>query len=89
MSRTEYPIELQISFDDDAVTITHGTAHGAGVYQYRIDELDPTTLDNLLGHSDEVVIYTQGESYTKEEFQALYGNVDLSTLVRVHEGEGY
>lgn len=89
MPRQEYPIELIITFDEDAVTISHGTGHPGGVYQYRISELDQSVLDRLLGISEEVVIYTQGESYTREEFEALYGRADLATLITVHEREGY
>ena len=85
--RTEYPIDLIVSFDDDAVTISHGTGHPAGVYQYPISSLDPEVLDRLIGVSDEVVIYTQGESYTREEFERIYGRVDLETLQKVNEGE--
>lgn len=75
MAREEYPIELLLSFDDQSVTISHGTSHGAAVYTYAISELDPETLDRLLGVSEEVVVYTQGESYSKEEFESLYGNI--------------
>lgn len=86
-NRDEYPIELIVSFDDDAVTISHGTGHPAGIYQYPLSSLDPAVLDRLLGTSEEVVIYTQGQSYTREEFERIYGSVDLETLQRVNEGE--
>lgn len=89
MARQEYPIELIVSFDTYSVTISHGTGHPAGVYSYALSELDPSVLDRLIGISEEVVIYTQGEEYTREEFEMLYGSANLSNLIAVHKGEEY
>ena len=88
MVRQDYPIELIVDFDSDVVQISHGTGHPAGFYTYNIGELDQTTLDNLLGGSEEVVVYTQGESFTKDEFEAYFGiPLDMANLQRVHYGE--
>ena len=87
MPRQEYPVELVLDFDSDFVSMSHGTGHPAGFYTYNLQELDPTTLDNLLGGSEEIVVYTQGESFTKDEFEDYFGiPLNMANLQRVHEG---
>lgn len=74
---SDYPIELDISFDDEWVTISHKY----GVYGYPISELGADKLQSLLGADVDFVVYSQGTEYSKDDFEAVYGKADLSTMI--------
>ena len=80
---SHYPIELIISFDDNWVTITHRDP--PAVSGYPIEELGGDKIDALLGADVDYVVYSQGEEYTKEDYEALFGKQDLANMIRIHD----
>ncbi len=65
MSKDVY---MEIDWDDRTVIIV---PEAGGIYQYSLDEVDNDVIDRIIEGGAEYTVYSQGESYTKEEYEEI------------------
>jgi dihydroorotase-like cyclic amidohydrolase len=70
----DYDIDIEIDADTGEITwIKNGIA-----YNYTVEELEGKGLiERALHGGADVTVYSQGERYTKEEYEELMGDNDL------------
>jgi hypothetical protein len=65
---------FNIEIDQDSGEITLIKPSGEA-YTYIVEELEGKgILDNLIGGGAQVTVYSQGESFTLEEYKELFGS---------------